>query len=238
MKKLELSVKSSDVDQFLELTIPAYFLMMQIIATSHAEELGIGKAETLDKGMAWVITRIEVDVVKTPVYTQKVFLETYPGDDLKVLFPRYFRLTDERGNVLIKSSSIWAVIDMNKRTPVAKPFKSIPEPEHYEDELSLPNRVNIPEDLQLVEERKVRYSDIDLNGHLNNTKYMDYILDVHDSSFYKKKRIKHVTINYLHEVKDGTIVKMYSSNSEPEVIVGKVDDKVVFVCEFKYENRK
>ena len=238
MKKMNFEIKSSDVDQFLELTVPAYFLMMQIIATSHAEELNIGKAKTLDKGMAWVITRIETEIIKIPTYTQKVILETYPGDDLKVLFPRYFRMTDEKGNTLIKSSSIWAVIDMNKRTPVAKPFNSVPEPEHYDGELAMPKRILIPDNLEFIEERKVRYSDIDLNGHLNNTKYMDYILDIHSSGFYKKHRIKHVTINYLHEVKDDSTIKMYSNVANPEIIVGKVDDSIVFVCEFVYEDRE
>lgn len=237
MKTTEFEIKSGDIDQFLELTIPAYFMMMQIIATSHAEQLGIGKAETLDKGMAWVITRIEVDVIKAPTYTQKVKLSTYPGDDLKVMFPRYFVMTDVNNNPLVKSSSIWAVIDMKKRTPIMKPFDVIPESEHHEGELNLPKRVTIPDDLELIEERKVRYSDIDLNGHLNNTKYMDYLLDCHDSNFYRKNRIKHVAINYLHEVKDNQIVKMYSNNKNPEIIVGKVDDKVIFACEFTYENR-
>ena len=69
--------------------------------------------------------------------------------------------------------------------------------EHLVGEQPLPGKCETG-DYQLVETRKVRYSDIDLNGHLNNTKYIDYIVDIHDSDFYKKglQKMKRVLNNY------------------------------------------
>ena len=237
MRKEKLTILSGDIDQFLELTVPAYFMMMQTIATNDAENNGIGKSETLDKGLSWVISRIEVDFVSHPKYTEEVEMQTYPGDDLKVIFPRYFSILDKSGNTMVKSSSIWAVLNRETREPVANPFnKSLPA-EHYEGEQPLPRKVKIPDDISLVEARKVRYSDIDLNGHLNNTKYMDYILDVHDTNFYKKNRIKHLLINYAHEVMDNQVIDLYSNHKNPEIIVGKIGEQLIFATEITYEER-
>jgi len=237
MKKKLTTIQSSDIDQFLELSVPAFFMMMQKIATADAEEKGIGKSVTLDKGYSWVITRIEVDFKKTPKYTETVNFETYPGDDMKVMFPRYYRMFNTKGEQVVTASSIWALINQETRQAVINPTGVVLPAEHYENELPLPRRVKLPEDLALVESRRVRYSDIDLNGHLNNTKYTDYILDVHDSEFYKKNRISHFLINFTHELKDNEVVDIYSNGSNPEVVVGKVGEQLIFACEITYDKR-
>lgn len=237
MKRISLNITSSEIDQFLELNVPNFFMMMQKIASDDAESFGIGKSETLDKGLTWIISRIEVDFIKTPSYTQDVELETYPGDDMKIIFPRYYTMFDKDNNVIIRASSIWAVLDQKTRMPVANPFdKSFPS-EHHENELPLPSKVKIPDELTLVESRKVRYSEIDLNGHLNNTRYMDYMLDVHDSAFYRENHIRHIVINYAHEIRDGQTVDIYSSKTNPEVIVGKVGEQLIFATKVTYEKR-
>ena len=83
-------IGSNDVDQFLDLKLPSFFRMMQDISTEHAEVLHIGKADTLDKNLYWVITRIELDIIQMPKYLDTVTLKTYPGDDMRFIFPRYF----------------------------------------------------------------------------------------------------------------------------------------------------
>ena len=88
-----------------------------------------------------------------------------------------------------------------------------------------------------MEQRTVRYSDIDLNGHLNNTKYIEYILDMKNSSFYKKKEIVSILINYEKELMDGDVVSLYSNEENPEYIIGKVEDKNIFEVLITYKDR-
>ncbi len=229
-------IGSNDVDQFLELKLPSFFKMMQEIATEHAERLDIGKANTLDKGLFWVITRIELEIIKPPRYLQNVVLTTYPGDDLRFVFPRYFLLEDESGSPLIKASSTWMVLNKQTHNVSLNPFNGFKAPvEHQEGELPLPKKV-VQGESTLVETRKVRYSDIDLNGHLNNTKYIDYIIDLHDSDFYKKNRIKHFLINYEKELMDNDILNLFSDFQNPEYIKGEVD-KIAFEVNITYDDR-
>ena len=231
-------IGSNDVDQFLDLKLPSFFRMMQDIATEHAEVLDIGKANTLDKGLYWVITRIEIEIIKMPKYLQTVTLRTHPGDDLRFIFPRYFTCLDEKGEVLIKASSTWMVLNREKHNVCLNPFngKKLP-PEHYEGELPLPNKVVVDSDISLIENRKVRYSDIDLNGHLNNTKYIDYIIDLHDSDFYKKHQISHFLINYEKEMKDNNVLALYRNHSLNEYIKGEIDGATSFEVNILYRER-
>lgn len=237
MKERVFPLGSGEVDRYLELGVSTYFKFMQEIAARDAEEKGVGKEQTLDKGITWIISRIEVDFIKYPKYTEEIKLQTYPGDDLKIVFPRYYRILDKDNNELVKSSSIWALLNMKTRQPVANPFQNPLPSEHLDGELGLPKKVRIPDELSLVETRKVRYNDTDLNAHLNNTKYIDFITDTHDADFYSKYRIKHLAINYMKEVKDNDLLELYSNNSNPEIIVGKVNGETVFACELTYEEK-
>ena len=233
----EFHIGSNDVDQFLELKLPSFFRMMQDVATEHAEVFNVGKAMTIDKGLYWVITRIEIEILDMPKYLEDVILHTYPGDDMKFIFPRYFLLYDKKGKLLIRASSTWMVINRSTHMVCLKPFegKVLPN-EHHDDELPLPGKAKRSEDVSLIEERKVRYSDIDLNGHLNNTKYIDYIVDIHDSEFYKKNRISRFLINYEKEIKDNDVLTIYADKNNPEYIRGE-SDKTSFEVNITYTKR-
>ena len=233
----EYHIGSNDVDQFLELKLSSFFKMMQDIATEHAEILDIGKGQTIDKGLYWVITRVELDIIRMPRYLETVKLTTYPGDDMRFIFPRYFYLEDQDGNTIMRVSSVWMVLRKENRQPALNPFegRKFPE-EHLPDELALPKKCSGNPSIK-IESRKVRYSDIDLNGHLNNTKYIDYIIDIHDSDFYKKNRIKHFLINYEKELLDNDVLDLYSDNNKPEAIKGMINDNDAFMVNITYEDR-
>lgn len=230
-------IGSNDVDQFLELKLSSLFKLMQDISTEHAEVLDIGKANTLDKGLYWVITRMEVDIIDMPKYLQTVTLKTYPGDDLKFIFPRYYQLEDENGRILLRASSTWMVLNRSNHHPSLKPFdgKVLPS-EHLEGELALPKKC-VSKEVNFIENRKVRYADIDLNGHLNNTKYIDYILDIHDSNFYKENRIKHFLINYDKELLDNYVLSLSSSLDNPEYIKGEINGTLCLEVNIDYDHR-
>ena len=237
MYKKKYFIGSNDVDQFLELKLTSFFKLMQDIATEHAEVLNIGKGNTIDKGLYWVITRIELDIIKMPRYLSNVILTTYPGDDLRFIFPRYFKLEDEEGKVLIQASSTWMVINRETKKVCLNPFNGYKAPvEHYAGELHLPNKC-FTDEMNKVEDRLIRYSDIDLNGHLNNTKYIDYILDIHGSEFYKKHQISHFLINYERELKDGETLTLFSNNKTPEYIKGEVDGTLSLEVNVSYKDR-
>ena len=88
-----------------------------------------------------------------------------------------------------------------------------------------------------VDKRVVRYSDIDLNGHLNNTKYVEFIVDTHEPEFYRHHKIASIEINYDHEIRGSQEVVLYSNKNNPEVITGKVNGNTHFTSLLTYEHR-
>ena len=234
----EFFIESTDVNAKLDIKLSALLRMMQDVATEHAETLHIGKADTLDKGLYWVITRYYIEMIKYPKYLTNIKISTYPGDDMKFIFPRYFLIESMDGELLGRASSSWVVLNKADHRVNLRPFPNLgPIPtEHVENEIVLPEKVTSQE-VDFVEKRKVRYSEIDLNGHLNNTKYMEYILDMKDSSFYLDNKISSILINYEKELLDGDEVELYSSNTNPEYILGKSKDAKIFEAKIVYTKR-
>lgn len=237
MLERKIYVGSNDVDSNFDLKMSSFFKMMQDIAVEHSEMLGVGHHQTIDKGVIWIINRFQVQVNEMPKYRQNVILKTYPGKTNKFIFPRHFILLDENNNVLIRASSTWLVLSKDTRRIVMSPFENNDLPyEVDEGELPMPGKIEAS-DTYFIENRKVRYNDIDLNGHLNNTKYIDYIFDLHNSSFYSKYVVKDLLINYNHEIKDGDVVELYSNGGNPESISGRINGLNIFDVKITYKQK-
>ena len=235
MYQEKVFINSNEVDSHFDLKISSIFKYLQQVSTNHAEILGVGKKDTWDKGIYWVITRMKVVIHKMPKMLETLTVTTHPGETMLFMFPRFYEIYNEKGELVISASSSWALLDRKEHKIVTKHGFNIPK-EKDDNDLPLPEKITA-KDISLVEKRKVRYSDIDLNGHLNNTKYIDYILDTHDLSFYDKKQVSEIVINYEKEVKDGDEVSLYSDNNFPEIIVGETNSSRSFTAIINFKDR-
>ena len=231
----KIFVNSNDVDDHFDLKISTIFKYLQQAATNHAELIGLGMKDTVDKGMFWVITRMHVKILKMPTMLETLTVTTHLSDLMMFVFPRHYQVYNEKGELCIVASAAWVLLDTNTHKVISKldfayDGTSLPE------DIGLPNKV-IYDDLTKVETRQVRYGDIDLNGHLNNTKYIDYIIDTHDINFYKKYRVNEILINYEKEIKNSDNVDIYTDGNMPEIVVGDVSGAHCFSAKVTYEKR-
>ena len=229
-------VESSDVDSSQNLKLSSLFRMMQDTATNHAEKIGMGKKETLDRGFFWVIISYSVSLKRYPKYLETIEIFTYPQERNRFLYPRNFIIKDIKGNVIGTASSIWTLLEKDThRISLHGLGDTVVPAEHVDGEEPWPEKLDV-KDLDFVEERKVRYSDIDLNGHVNNTKYIEYILDIHDNDFYKENVIENITINYSKELESGQTMQLFAKkNDNIELIEGKVGQNRIFAAKLTYK---
>lgn len=168
-----LTLESRDVNMHRKLRTSRLFEFMQESAIHHTEELGAGRALTLDKGILWVVTMQEAEISRLPEYDETVTLESWPGATMHVLFPRYFRLLDASGSELVRASAIWALVDSNSRKMVFPESCGVRiEGVSLGIEPPLPSPVR-REEAENSLEFDVPFSYVDLNGHMNNTRYYD-----------------------------------------------------------------
>lgn len=237
MFKEKYVVNSNDIDSTLQIRLSSLMRYMQDTATNHADKIKIGHSELEKDRNIWVVIRMQIEVNRLPKLDEEFIVTTHPGKSKSFLFPRYFQVYDKHNNLLLNASSTWVVLNYDTRKVVINPFKDRKLPEE-EDKHDLPLPEKVPgEAKNLIETRRAKYSEVDMNGHINNTRYVDYILDLHDSKFHQEKMVSSILINFDKEIMEGDNIELYSNNTEPEVIHGLVNGQNSFSAKVEYKKR-
>ena len=230
MYKKEYIVSNNDVDKSFRLKVAAVFRYFQDVALLATESLGVDSISLSKRNIDWVITRMTVEVKRLPKCDEVIYVHTYPGKDMAMLYPRYFFITDAKGEVIIKSASIWALIDnASRKVIVDRDVISKLPPESFDEQLPLPDKITIPENLRFIEKRTIHYSDLDFNSHMNNVRYVELLMDTHDSAFYDSHHLQSITLNYMRELKEKETVDVLTDASIPETIAVYNKDGLAFL---------
>jgi len=213
--KTEHAICSYDVDPHQTARLPALCRFMQEAAYHHAEHLGLGHAFLIDRSMAWVLARQRIEIEYLPKWGDTVHITTWPSGRDKLFFYRDFEITDQTGKRMVTASNAWSLIDIEKRERI--------HPEIYLD-------LEIPEGAKVFGSRlsrlkgcgsddgftlPVTYGDLDLNGHVNNVRYIEWLLNALPLGFHEMHVIQVLECNYLAEAVYGQSVSVCSEDSGP-----------------------
>ena len=200
------SVPSFATDRYNRLK-PSYLLgLAQEVAGDHSALL---KADFAHTQLYWVITRQQVQISRLPTSGENITLETWPMPTTRVAYPRSTIAYDEHGNELFRSISLWVLMDPQSRAMVL-PGKSgvIVDGLLRGSELAVPGSLP-PGNLQNTTTRTVRYTELDVNGHMNNTRYLDWMDDLLDASFHQNHTPREFTVCYLSEARENESIELH-----------------------------
>ena len=174
----KLKLRTKDVNLHRRLRTSRLLEMLQEASIAHTEEMGWTRETTLDRGFLWVVAMQQLQILRMPGYDETVTLRSWPGPMMHVLYPRQYLLEDGQGNVLVRGSAIWTLVDMETRA-MADPAEHgvVIDGVRTEEEYPLPGLVH-GEDCDRTSSITVPFSYCDLNGHMNNTRYLDVAEDV------------------------------------------------------------
>ncbi|WP_061994220.1 acyl-ACP thioesterase domain-containing protein [Clostridium sp. ATCC 25772] len=192
---------------------------MQETSSLHSEVLGDGYEALGKKGMYWVVSRIKLDMIKYPKWNEEITIETWPGGLDRMFFLRSFRIYGENNEHMGDIDAAYLLID--KKSPL--PYKPKEEDIPYEvikDRFKQYKRINKirfnKDEGELIGKRKVRYNDIDLNKHVNNAKYVEWVEDCFKTEDFKEKRISSIQVNFIKEAKEGQKILFYKYDVKEE----------------------
>ncbi len=232
-----LLLGSEHVDCFRRLRVSTLFELLQTASIRHTEALGMGRDKTLDRGLLWVVARQHAVVGRMPIYDERVTLRSWPGKTMRVLFPRYYELLSERGETLVRASAVWSLMDMETRA-VAFPEEHGVEIAGEERDGELPYLAKLrtlaaPNAFDFV----VPYSYVDLNGHMNNTRYFDLAEDAIPAA-ESGKTLREVRAEYGGEVRLGTTLHVCWGEQGGEYYVNGSTDRPCFRMSLRYGERE
>ena len=195
------TVTTYQVDINGRVTVPVICSMMQETASRYCFENKISLEHLNPKNLTWMIIKQYVEFESYPGWLDRINVSTWPRSlkGLKAL--RDYSVTDEEGGLIARSSTNWVMLN----TETKRPVKLGDEVSHLVtvDKAVFNNDVKIQVDLPDTEYDKkmfhVRYSDLDINGHVNNIKYIEWCLDSVSSDFQKSHTVKNLSIEFMQE---------------------------------------
>ena len=191
------------VDCYGRLLPSKILYLMQEVAGTHFAKLSMDYDSLSQRGLFWAITRNKVQISRLPMRGETIRLETWPMPTTRVAYPRSIVAYDEAGNEVFRSITLWVLMDLNSRSMIL-PGKSGISVEGTLRGNELASPLGLPaKALENRGSRCVRFTDLDRNRHMNNTKYMDWIWDLLPGEFHGAHTIREFTVCYLNEAREG-----------------------------------
>ncbi|HTY35846.1 MAG TPA: acyl-ACP thioesterase domain-containing protein [Bacteroidota bacterium] len=195
------SVTSYEIDLTGTLSLFSLFNRFQDLAGEHASYLDVGYDQLRQSNLAWILSRIKVEVSSLPRWGETVTLATWPKGIDRLFALRDFSLRDQTGDKLALATSAWLLVDITKNRPQRLENLNVDlhfpgAPSAIDESLE---KIQLTEAMGSVYERPVWLSDIDSNGHVNNAQYAKWIVDCFSEEHVRTHRISSLQINYLEQ---------------------------------------
>ncbi|HWR23334.1 MAG TPA: acyl-ACP thioesterase domain-containing protein [Feifaniaceae bacterium] len=209
---LSCTLLTNDVDAFGLWRPNAMFSLMQQSAGEHSAELGFSRETLVEQlGYVWMIARAQSVIHRMPKHLDTIHVTTWYGEPNKITFPRYFKIHDDNGALVASASTAWTLVDLSSRriVPPGKCGLVFPPEARLTSELPEPGKLRLKkEGVPVTACRAPLYSDIDVNGHMNNANYVSWIMDLFPMEHHRAFRLHAFSIGYLSEAVPGEQVQL------------------------------
>ena len=175
----------------------------QEVAGQHCMQLSVDYDTLAQSRMFWAVIRQRVHITRIPTRGETIRVETWPMPTTRVAYPRSVVAYDEAGNEVFRGVSLWVLMNLDDRSMILPGKSGITVSGTLRGtELASPGSL-LPKPLTNHRSRYVCFTDLDRNGHMNNTRYLDWMMDLLPSEFHRKHRIQDFTVCYLSEAREG-----------------------------------
>ena len=186
-----------------KLNLYSLFNYMQDIASDHAVKLGFGRDDLMRDNRFWVLSRIYAIITEWPVWGDSIIVKTWPNGTDKLFALRNYEVKFPDGRHIASGTSSWLILDLttkkvqrpdsilsqyifnlhNERSPIRYATKIDPAAENG----------------QVSPLIRIKVSDLDVNLHTNNVRYLKLACDSYSLDFVINNEPQSAEINYLAE---------------------------------------
>lgn len=215
----EVRVASYEVGAQRLLKLSVLMRMCQETSEQHVDLVGLSYEKMYEDGIVFLLITNRARIRRMPVHNEKVTIKTHPRGVNGAQFYRDFLFYSGEEKIIdVMQTSVIADPVTHK---VMRPKKFLDYGIFSGEKVGPEDRVGkitVPEDLPLVGERPIRYSDLDYNRHLNNTIYGDILTDFLPGGAQGNKYAE-VQINYVNESAQGDVLKIYAAKENGRVLM-------------------
>lgn len=215
-RSYSFQVQPQYVDFQFRVTMAALGDILLTAAGFNADDNGFGLRRLHELDYAWVLSRLAIEMKQFPEQYEKIEVETWIEEVGRVSTTRNFCIRNEKNEIIGNACSNWVMLDMKTRR--AKDLMTLDGIHEFASgDIGL---IQKPIKLGSIDGEdydafKVKYSDIDINGHVNSIRYIQWISDCFSLDCYRKYQVKRFEINYVNEMLFNDFVEIIGHEIEP-----------------------
>ena len=214
----EFTVEQIHTDPFGRVKPSVLLYFVQEAAGRHCSLLAVDRETLSHKHLFWAVSRNRVQITRLPRLGETIRVETWPMPTTRVAYPRSVVAYDEKGNELFRSISLWVLMDSRTRAMILPGKSGITvDGTLTGTELSVPHAI-ATRPMEHTVTCRVGYSLLDQNGHMNNTRYMDWVEDLLSSAFHQAHPVQEFTVCYLNEARERDEIALSYSLSDGPIL--------------------
>ena len=204
----KFEITAADTDRHGRLKCSHILTFLQEVAGDHSAILGTDRDSLMRKGLFWAVTRHRVQITRLPGKNETITVQTWPMPTTRTAYPRSTVAYDEAGNECFRGISLWVLMDAESRAMVLPGKSGVTVSGMLTgNELATPGSMALQAAGQTMK-RTVRYTDLDVNGHMNNCRYLDWVDDTLPGSFHETHSASEFTVNYLSEARESELLNL------------------------------
>lgn len=214
----EYEIHYHQIDKNKKATPLSLISLMEETAISHSQSVGLGIDELEAANMVWVLNRWSIEIDSQPSWHDRISVITWPSSFERFYATREFKIKDPEGRTLVRASTLWILINFQKKRPIRIPLE-------FGDRYGISPVKAIDNPFGTIEpvgashgagSFPVRRSDIDTNGHVNNCRYVEWALEQVPQDVYDNCRLQSLEVEYKKETTLGSTVNSLCRLSSEE----------------------
>ena len=237
--KRDFFVGANDIDFELNMKDKAILKYLEEIAGLHSDLAGYGLNDIEKTKITWLVLGWKVEVIRRPKYAEEFTINTWCKTQNKLYSKRDFEVFDSKGNLIIKATSKWLMINTETREigKIPLEFAIAYGDEDIDVFENTPNfKFKEPNDKEKVLEYTITEGWIDFNNHVHNTKYIDLAIKALPKEL-REQNFSNFEIMYKKEIKLGEKINLYYTvEDNVNIVVIKSEDEKVLHSIIKFYN--
>ncbi|MGI6168948.1 MAG: acyl-[acyl-carrier-protein] thioesterase [Christensenellales bacterium] len=195
------------------------------ISERHSASMQASRTDLLERGYFWVLLRARIEMRRYPVLNDEISVRTWASHQGGRIFSRHYAFAD-RAKDIGYASTIWLVMNMETRQLARAPkdmaFLNYNSQEPAPMPPLKPIRTDLP--MRTMEVRSPRFSDLDMNRHMNNTRYAEWICDTLGREQFEENMLSALQINFLKESDQSRRIRICMAQEADRFFIEGKDD--------------
>lgn len=209
-------------------------------AVEDYRQQGLSREFLKEHNTAILVSRVAFHFHKMPRENQRITIVTWEEKPEPLQLKRAYKILSEDGELLVDGLSSWIVVNLEARRITPTKEFTLHKPNDYQRQNGCmkPGKISLPENLVEIDQRKIRFSDLDSNGHTTNSRYGAFIMDALPEGF-STSNLRDFRINYSKEAMlNDTVNILFAQNNcdngKKITMVGKTDSGSSFESELYF----